>query len=658
MTAAVGATAKASEAGRDLGVEIPDPGELSAEVHQAEAAMDETLPGAPAPRWSWLRLWDQALDAAAAALLLFMVVVACIQVVSRYVLGSPLPWPEELARWSFLWLVMLGCVMATRVGGHIRMAMLVHRLPASTRRHTDLLGIGLSACGLAFLGRRGIGLMTSTTVDSVNLGISYRWLYLAIPVGALLSLLALARSRVPGVPRWAVPAAVTAGIVFAELGPALVQRSILIVLDTTTVALVACLVLLLLGAPVAHALLLGAAVAFEAGGLPDQIVANHFSSEISTNFVMLAIPFFVLMGALMNAGGITAVLIRLAMSLVGHWRGGMGQVNIATSTLLGGLSGSSSADTAMVAKTLIKPMEKTGYSREFASAITASAAIIATLLPPSISFLLYASLAGVSVGALFMAGVIPGLLYAAALMGMVWWASSRKRGTITASPRVPRTKLLHAATKALPAMLLPIGILALLRVGAVTATEAGAAACLFAALIGTLLYRELSPAGIWRAALEGARDTAVILFLLAASAPLAWLLIAEQIPARLGAQLAHIQSTALLMTGIVVFLLVIGLILEPPPAMVLVVPVLAPIAAAAGIDLVHLGVVLVLTIMIGQLTPPVGGLVFIAAAISKAKVSKVFWETRSLYIPMGLVLLLLVLLPALSLWLPAALGYR
>jgi tripartite ATP-independent transporter DctM subunit len=210
---------------------------------------------------------------------------------------------------------------------------------------------------------------------------------------------------------------------------------------------------------------------------------------------------------------------------------------------------------------------------------------------------------------------------------------------------------------ALPALLLPLGILMLLRQGAVTATEAGAVACLFAVVIGTFVYRRASAASFWAAAKESANDTAVILFLLAASGPLAWLLIAEQVPATVARSLEGIDNQALLMVLIVVFLLVVGLVLEPPPAMVLVVPILAPIAEAAGIDLVWLGVVLVLSIMLGQITPPVGGLIFIAAGVARAKVASVYWEARWLYLPVAVVLLLLVLFPALSLWLPGALGF-
>lgn len=630
------------------------------EEHTALKGLQDSggLPAARPVRLGVLRLFDRLLDSITALLLIAMVTASIVQVFMRYVMNSPLAWPEEMSRWVFLWLVMLGCVTVTRTGSHIRMSMFVHLLPARTRRYTDLLGIALSAASLTLIGYLGIGLMRTTTVLSISGGISYRWLYLALPVGAALSLLALLRSDVRGLWRGAVYMTVAVGAAAAFLVLQGVQYSYLITFDPTTLALVAAMLLLALGAPVAHALLLGAAVAFEAGGLPDVVVANHFASQVSTNFTLLAIPFFIFMGALMNAGGITSAIIDVALKFVGHLRGGLGQVNITTSTMLGGLSGSSSADTAMVSKLLVPPMERAGYPRAFAAALTAMAAITTTMIPPSISFLLYASLAGVSVGALFMAGIIPGIIFAISLMVTVWLLAGKVYPGIRKEPRSAWPARGRSLAFALPALVLPLGILMLLRGGAVTATEAGAVASLFALTIGIAFYRKTSLSSTWQAAKESANDTAVILFLLASSGPLAWLLIAEQVPAAVARRLEGIDSRVALMALIVLFLLVMGLVLEPPPAMVLAVPILAPIAEAAGIDLIWLGVVLVLTVMVGQTTPPVGGLIFIAAGVTRTKVASVFWEARWLYLPVTAVLLLLLLIPAISLWLPRALGFR
>lgn len=622
-----------------------------------ELEESEDLPAARKTRFRALRVFDRVIDSATAVVLIAMVSISLAQVFMRYVMDSALAWPEEMSRWAFLWLVMLGCVTVTRKGSHIRMSMFVHMLPARIRPYTDLVGIGLSAASLALIGYLGIGLMRETTGLSISGSISYEWLYLALPVGALLSLVTLLRSDVHGVRARVVAATVAGGALLAFVVLEGVKLSYLVVFDPTALSLVAAMLLLVLGAPVAHALLLGAAIAFEAGGLPDVVVANHFASQVSTNFTLLAIPFFIFMGALMNAGGITSAIIDLAQRFVGHVRGGLGQVNVATSTLLGGLSGSSSADSAMVSKLMVRPMEQAGYPRAFAAALTAMGSITTTLIPPSISFLLYASLAGVSVGALFMAGIVPGIVFAVSLMLTVWLLVGRVYRGIRAEKRASWRSRGRSLIVALPALVLPLGILMLLRGGAVTATEAGAVACLFALVISTVVYRKTTLGSTWKAAKESANDTAVILFLLAASGPLAWLLIAEQVPATVAGALEGIESHILLMALIVIFLLVVGLILEPPPAMVLVVPILAPIAQAAGIDLVWLGVVLVLSIMLGQITPPVGGLIFIVSGVARARVSSVYWESRWLYLPVVAVLVLLMLIPALSLWLPSALGF-
>lgn len=617
----------------------------------------EDLPGPRPTSNPLLRRWDSTLTIASAVLLIAMVSASVLQVFMRYVLNRPLAWPEEFSRWVFLWLVMVGSAIITLRGGHIRMPMFAHMLPKATRPYTDLLAILLSALALSIVGVLGWELMLTTTSHSIVGSISYRWLYLSLPVGAVLSLISLLRSNVDRIPLPGVIATVLAG---AALGPALIQftrATYLVVFDPTTLSLVASVLFLILGAPVAHSLLLGAAIAFFAGGLPSVVVANQFASQISTNFTMLAIPFFIFMGALMNAGGITTAIIDLAMRFVGHIRGGLGQVNILASTILGGLSGSSSADSAMVAKLLAPDMTRAGYPKAFTGALTAVGSITTTLIPPSISFLLYASLAGVSVGGLFMAGVIPGLIFAAALMAAVYFLTGTVYPKVKTEPVATWAERGRSVLRSLPALVLPLGILMLLRGGAVTATEAGAVACVFALVIGVAFYRKLNMRSLWESAKSSAADTAVIMFLLAASGPLSWILIAEQVPARIARLLVNIANPTILMIGIVVFLVVIGLILEPPPAQVLVVPILAPIAQQAGIDLTWLGVVLVLTVMMGQITPPVGGLVFIVAAVVKANVSEVFWECRWLYIPIFAVIAILVAVPDLALWLPRVLGF-
>lgn len=602
----------------------------------------------------WL---DRVTEAITATLLVLIVAVTSLQVLMRYLFNAPLSWPEELALWSFLWLVMFGAAAVTKTAGNIRVDAVLGVLPTRLRVVAEWVVVAMMALILTLLGYLGVGLMRGTSMVAINLSIPYGVLYLAVPLGTGLALINLARSHVPGLGQLAIALATAFGIVLAA--PVhLYLGDLLDEINPTLVGIGSLLTLISLGVPIAHALLLSAYVAFQAGGLPNVVIANHFASTMSTNFVLLAIPYFILMGAFMNAGGVTRVLIDFANVLVGHWRGGLAQVNVLTSALMGGLSGSSSADTAMTTKTLVPQMERSGYERSFACAITAASSVTANLLPPSITLLIYASLASQSVGALFMAGILPGLLLALTLMVTVWLLARSKSLNVAVAVRPAWHERGQKALRAAPALALPLVILMMLRGGAVTPTEAGAIACIYALLLGVALYRELNLRNMISAIRDTGRDTAVILFLIASSAPMAWLVIAEGIPQDLAATLGQsVTSPELLMAGLVGLMLVVGFFLEPPPAMVILVPVMLPVAKAVGIDPVHFGIVVVTTVMFGQLTPPVGGLVFITSAIADIPVFRIFWALRWIYVSMAFFLVILALVPSISLMLPDLLGF-
>lgn len=602
-------------------------------------------------------LFDRILAGVIALLVLVIVLVTTAQVVMRYVFASPLPWPEEVALWSYLWLVMLGIAAVTRSGGHIRVDAVIARLPRPGHVAAELFVVVLTALSFALLARLGLKLANGTTMVTINLKIAYSLLYLAVPFGAVLSLINLMRAPVQLASRRGVIAAVLAGIMLA-VPTTLWLGSILEGFNPTMLGLGLLVLFIVIGVPIAHALVLGAYAAFQAGGLPDVVIANHFASTMATNFVLLAIPFFVLMGAFMNAGGVTRALIDTANALVGHWRGGLAQVNILTSALMGGLSGSSSADTAMTTKTLVPQMERSGYDRSFACAITASSSITANLIPPSITLLIYASLASQSVGALFMAGIVPGIFYVVVLMATVGLLARTRSFKVAVAERVAWRSRGRILARALPALALPLVIVTLLRGGAVTPTEAGAIASIYALLVGVLVYGGLSGRGVWDGICETGREVSVILFLIAASAPMAWLIVAEGVPQDLAASLgAAISDPRVMILGLVLLMVVVGLFLEPAPAMVILVPVMLPIAKTVGIDPVHLGVVVVTTVMVGQLTPPVGGLVFITASLARLPVFSVFWALRWIYIALAFIIAALALIPSISLSLPHALGF-
>jgi tripartite ATP-independent transporter DctM subunit len=367
------------------------------------------------------------------------------------------------------------------------------------------------------------------------------------------------------------------------------------------------------------------------------------------SFTLLAIPFFVLAAAAMNAGGITPRLVDLAVKLVGHLRGGLGQANVVTNTMLAGVSGSSTADASTIAKLLVPEMARRGYDRPFGSALTAAASTLANLIPPSLGLIIYAALASVSVGALFVATVVPGLLVAAALMATVWLMSVR-RGYGGDIVRATGRERLSALSLAVPALILPLIIVMGVRFGVFTATEAGVIAFVYAILCGALLYRKLTVAGLVAAVREAMFDTVVIVAIIAAAAPFAWVLAYEQVPQKIALALgALVENLWMLLLAINLFLLAVGLFMEMIAALVILVPILVPLVKAAGMDPVQFGIVIILNLVIGALTPPLGVLVFTTARVGGADLGKTFRAVLPFIAAMLAVLALVSYVPAVTL---------
>jgi C4-dicarboxylate transporter DctM subunit len=405
---------------------------------------------------------------------------------------------------------------------------------------------------------------------------------------------------------------------------------------------------------VAFALSFGAFAAFAPFGKMLLVTVSQNMAASLNSFTLLAIPFFILAAAVMNAGGITPRLVDLAMQLVGHLRGGLGQANVVTNTMLAGISGSSTADASTIAKLLVPEMAKRGYSRAFAAALTAAAATIANLIPPSLGLIVYAALASVSVGALFVATIVPGLMVSAALMTTVW-VISRARGYGGDMPKASLHDRMTSLGLAIPALILPAIIVGGVRFGVFTATEAGAIAFVYALFCGSLLYRKLTVANLIAAIRESVFDTAVIVVIIAAAAPFAWVLAYEQVPQKIAEELGVlIERPWLLMLAINGFLLIVGLFMEMIASMVILVPILVPLVVAAGYDPVQFGIVLVMNLVIGALTPPLGVLVFTTARVGGANQTETFKAVTPFTLAMIAVLLAVSYIPAVTL-LPVAL---
>jgi len=419
------------------------------------------------------------------------------------------------------------------------------------------------------------------------------------------------------------------------------------------VPLVVFTVLMFLNVPVAIAIALGALTFFlSQTGLPLPIYAQRLLNS-SDSFPLVAIPMFALAGVIMNHSGITSRLLNLAECLVGHLPGGLAQTNVVLAGLMGFESGSGNADAAMQAKLLGANMVKRGYDPSFAAAVVAASAVITPIIPPGLGFVIYGYLANVSVGRLFIAGVVPGFLIAASLM-LVTHAIAKRRDYQPIRTRVARPKELAAAVRdALWALTVPVFIIVGLRYGLFTPTEAGAVIVVYATLIGAFIYRELKWSDAVDILTEAALATAAVMIIISAADALGYYMTLEQLPSHAATFLTSLTSNPLLLLVIInAFLLILGMFLESLAAVILVTPVLAPVALHVGIDPVHLGLLIVLNLTIGAITPPVGTLMFISCGILNVRIADFTRSVLPLLTAQIIVLVLLILFPVLAIGLP------
>jgi tripartite ATP-independent transporter DctM subunit len=615
-------------------------------------AAREPLRAAPvAPVWE--RLGDRielAVEVAAILLLLATAFVALLQVFCRYVLGHALAWPEEAAKYLFVWFVFLGAAMVTRRGQHITIDLLRRSLPPALLRWHAAFTRGVSAAASAFLLVFGWQLTVRATFVSPALEWPHTYLYLAVPVGAAIALLLKLLTPIEG---WrglaSTVVAVACGVALALLLAWLGERGVFGFPQSVVWPLVLLVIgLMMIGVPLVDALVFGTCAAFLPRGAMI-LTAVPQGMVNGLDYLLVAIPFFILAAGLMNVGGITHRLVALATTLVGHFRGGLGYVNVLTNTLMSGVSGSSTADAAAIAKTLVTPMADKGYPKPFSVALTSSASILANLIPPSLGLIIYASLASVSVGALFVGTIVPGLLMAATL-AIVVYLTCRIRGFGWAEPKATWAQRGAAARLALPALALPLLIIGGIRYGAFSATEAGAVAALYALACGTLIYRSANRASLIHAVRAALAETVTVMVVIAASAPFAYALVIEQVPQQIAASLGTmVGNWIMLLLVINVILLFVGLAMEMIASMVILVPLLVPILKAAHIDLVHFGIVMVGNLCIGALTPPLAVLVFTAARVTNTPVPDTYRACRPFMAALLVWLALITFVPALTL---------
>jgi tripartite ATP-independent transporter DctM subunit len=414
--------------------------------------------------------------------------------------------------------------------------------------------------------------------------------------------------------------------------------------------------LIALGAPVAVALALPSLVFILLEGRVPDIVVMHRMINGVDSFPLLAVPFFILAGNLMNTAGITNRIYDFAKALVGWMRGGLGQVNIGGSVIFAGMSGTAVADAGGLGTIEIKAMRDHGYDLDFAVGVTAASSTIGPIIPPSLPMVIYGVMAGASIGQLFAAGFVPGLLMAVALMVMVAWYARRRN-----YPRDAKFSLVvlwRTFVNAFLALLTPAIIIGGMMFGLFTPTEAAVAACVWALILGGLVYRTLDLRRLVRVSFDTIETTAVVLFIVAAASIFAWILTSTRVTEHFAGLVLGVTTepwAVLLLMNLI--MLVAGCFLETIAAITILVPVFLPIVEKVGVDPVQFGVVMVLNLMIGLLTPPVGMVLYVLSRVSGLPFERCVTATMPFLVPLVFVLALITFIPSLTLWLPT-LAYR
>ena len=410
--------------------------------------------------------------------------------------------------------------------------------------------------------------------------------------------------------------------------------------------------LLALGVPVAFALFGAALATFAVADIPLIVAVQRMAAGISV-FTLMAIPFFIFAGDLMYRAGIAERLVRVADAAFGRVRGGLGLVNVGASMMFGAVSGSAIASASAIGSTMVPLMDEKGYDRDYSVNVTVTAAIVGLLIPPSHNMIIYAAASGigVSIGDLFLAGVVPGVMTGAMLMATAWLVARRRslpRGSFPGW-----RAFLRALVFAVPGLLTAVIIMGGILSGIFTPTESSAIAVLYTIVIGTLVYRNLGWRGTWEAAQKSVRTAAMVLFIIAAATAFGFALALLEVPAAL-ATLIGLMTENPLMTLLIIniMLLLLGTFMDMAPLIVIATPIFLPVAMASGVDPVHFGIIMMINLGIGLVTPPVGSVLFVGSAVGKVPIADMVRTIWPFYLTLIAALLLISFVPRLSLWLP------
>jgi C4-dicarboxylate transporter DctM subunit len=422
------------------------------------------------------------------------------------------------------------------------------------------------------------------------------------------------------------------------------------------VILVVLAVLMVIGMPIAFAIGVASWFYMLMAGVPTVIMAQQFATA-ADSWILLAMPLFVLAGLLMNDTGISVRLIAFASALVGHFRGGLAMVNVVANMLFGGISGSAVADSAALGSILIPGMTRNGYPKAFAAALTSSASSIGIIIPPSLPMILFGAITGTSVGALFVAGIIPGIVVGLSMMAVIY-ALARNAGWKASAPFSWAT-LARTFVQASLGLFMPVILIGGILGGVFTPTEAAGVTVVYAVVVSVFIYRALTWGALYRALINAGVLNGIVMIIIATSFTFSWVMTQQQLPQHVAEWFITLNlSKEAFLLVVAGTLLALGCIMHGDPMLLIVVPVVYPTAVALGIDPVHFGLVAIITVAIGQQTPPVGSTLFVVSALSRLDIFTVSRANIPFIALFTVILACMMFIPAISTWLPQMMGLR
>ncbi|MDT7950978.1 MAG: TRAP transporter large permease subunit [Acetobacteraceae bacterium] len=595
--------------------------------------------------------------AIAAAAMLVELVIILSDVTQREFLSRSFLWADEAAKLALSIIAFIGGAAAYRARQHTSVRVLLDRMRPGAVDLTlaSLEWIVVLTAAIA-IGQSALLLQTNWTTHTPILQLSVSWIGLPLPIGlSLIALFALERLALQHRPAVAVAALVMVTIPTAAI----------VTTNTTTffaahdsLALLLMLVLffgtVLLGLPVSFAMLLSTLIYLTMTDAAPTIAVPQNMIDGTGNFILLALPFFIFAGLIMEKGGISLRLVRFAMALVGNMRGALLQVMVVTIYLVSGISGSKIADVAAVGSVMRGEMRRHGYPPEQGAAVLAASAAMAETIPPSIAMLVLGSVTPISIGTLFVAGLLPAALIAVCLMALIAFQARGRR-----APAMLEGSRLAAVPPAILPLLMPVAMVMGIRFGLATPTEVSTFAVLYGLILSVLVYRGLSWSGLLGLTLSGAMSAGMVLFVLSSAQSFAWVLAAANLPQQLVALLNEAgRSQAVFWLGSIVLLILVGTLLEGLPALIILAPLLLPIATGLGIDAVQYGIVLILAMGVGAFMPPVGIGFYVASSVAGSSVEAAARQMVPFLVVLVLAIAIIASLPGISLIVPHLLNGR